>query len=169
MAQFSFNGSLFGSRRQDTPIPPSFGSPSTPPPSPFTSSDNSPPESISQQDIPSVSVNNTDTVTDKEVLGKVEDYLNNKYTSYFGNYNKIQTITHENLLSLATEYHKKAKNKQSDIVDTIISMIGSSQYVFSERFKTKKMNLSEMQLKFRMLTQPETISRDEVIAELFNV
>jgi hypothetical protein len=160
MSQFSFNTSLFGSGSTPsfgsaTLTPPvatsfGFGSGSTTVTPPVTTSF----ASGSQQNTPVVPVENTNA----PLMDFVYDFMDN---------NKVKIISHDNLLTLATEYYKAAETKEDDIVDTLKSMICSSQYMFSERFKREKMNLNDVQFKFRMLTQPQSISNDEIIAKLF--
>lgn len=170
MSQFSFNTSLFGNGSIRPPafgssststVPafssaaPAFGSSSVPTSFPFSTS--------TPQDTPTVPVENANTQTTNEVLPEnVYDFIDRTL-----NNRKFKIISHENLLTLAIDYYKNAENKEGDIVDTLKSMICSSQYLFSERFKKEKMNLEDIQFKFRMLTQPESISRDELISKLF--
>lgn len=171
MSHFSFNTNtpLFGSgaTRQNRPFTHSFGSASTVPAFGASSVPVSTPfgSSVSQQNTPTVPVENANTQTTDEVLPEnVYDFIDRTL-----NNRKFKIISHENLLTLASEYYKNAENKESDIVDTLKSMICSSQYLLSERFKKEKMNLEDIQFKFRMLTQPESISRDELISKLFKI
>lgn len=154
MSQFSFdtNTTLFGSgaTRQNRPFTPAFGSASTMPAFGATSA-------------PTVPVENANTQTNEVLPENVYDFIDRTV-----NNRKFKIISHENLLTLASDYYKNAEIKESDIVDTLKSMICSSQYLFSERFKKEKMNLEDIQFKFRMLTQPESISRGEIISKVFN-
>lgn len=168
MSQFSFNTSLFGN---GSTRPPAFGSSSISTASAFSSSAPAfgassaptfPFSTSAPQDTPTVPAVNTNASTNEILPESVYEFVDRTV-----NNRKFKIISHENLLTLASEYYKNAENKESDIVDTLKSMICSSQYLFSERFKKEKMNLEDVQFKFRMLTQPESISRDELISKLF--
>lgn len=170
MSQFSFNPtSLFGNGSTRTPafgssststVPafgsaaPAFGANSALTSFPFSTS--------TPQDTPTVPTVNTNASTNEVLPESVYEFVDRTV-----NNRKFKIISHENLLTLASDYYKNAENKEGNIVDTLKSMICSSQYLFSERFKKEKMNLEDIQFKFRMLTQPESISRDELISKLF--
>jgi hypothetical protein len=83
---------------------------------------------------------------------------------------KNKTILHpNNILDEATEYFKTNSLKTIDIVDTIKQMLVSSKYMLSDDFKKNKLDLKDIQFKFKMMTSPETISRDDILAEVFNI
>lgn len=79
-------------------------------------------------------------------------------------------LTPENLLEQSVHYKKTNDlNKSFDIVETIKSMLGSFKFVLSDDFKKNKLDFKDIQFKFKMLTSPENISRDEILAEVFNI
>lgn len=161
------NTPLFGNAapRQDRAFVPLFGGASTAPAfggnsvpvsNPFGSS--------SSQNTPTVPVENANTQTNEVLPEVVYDFIDRT-----GNNRKYKIISHDNLLTLASDFYKATEHKEADIVDTLKAMICSSQYLFSERFKKEKMDLNDIQFKFRMLTQPESIARGELISKLFKI
>lgn len=109
-------------------------------------------------------INTYDTV--KQCVDEVNDYVRsmlNKTTD-----NKIQLNSY-NLLEKAVEFHNTFDNEELNIVETIQEMLASKEYVLSDDFKKNKLDLKDIQFKFKMLTSPETISKDEILAEVFNI
>lgn len=82
----------------------------------------------------------------------------------------ICSLTPDNLLQEAVMFVKSSENHIAcDIIDIIKSMLSSSRYILSDDFTKTKLDLKNIQFKFKMLTVPENISRDEVLAEVFNI
>jgi hypothetical protein len=77
-------------------------------------------------------------------------------------------LTPTNLLDLAVEYSKSNK-LHGNIVDILKHMINSSEYILSDHFKTNKLDFKDIQFKFKMLASPESISKDEILYEVFNI
>jgi hypothetical protein len=78
-------------------------------------------------------------------------------------------ITPENVMDQAIFYHNETKMTRCDIVETIQEMLRSSRYTLSDDFKKKKLDLKDIQFKFKMMVSPESISKDDILAEVFNI
>lgn len=77
-------------------------------------------------------------------------------------------LTPTNLLDYAVKYAKTNK-LQGNVVDVLKHMINSSEFILSDDFKTHKLDLKDIQFKFKMLACPESISHDEILYEVFNI
>lgn len=83
---------------------------------------------------------------------------------------KIKYLTSENLLDECVQYVRtNALYIMYDIIETIKVMLSSKEYVLSDDFKKNKLNLKDTEFKFRMLTQPESITKKEILAEVFDI
>jgi hypothetical protein len=82
---------------------------------------------------------------------------------------KTMVITHDNLLEEAVSYYKNNGIEITDIVEVIKMMLNSSNYILSNAFKENKIDLKDIQFKFKQLASPESISRDDVLFEVFNI
>jgi hypothetical protein len=78
-------------------------------------------------------------------------------------------LTQDNLLEEAVSYYRDNNIKIIDIVEVIKLMLNSSKYILSDDFKKNKLDLKDIQFKFKMMTSPESISRDDILAEVFNI
>lgn len=79
------------------------------------------------------------------------------------------TLTHDNLLEEAVSYYNDNDIEINDIVEVIKMMLNSSKYILSDDFKKNKIDLKDIQFKFKQLATPESISRDDVLFEVFNI
>lgn len=79
------------------------------------------------------------------------------------------TLTHDNLLEEAVAYYHENDMQINDIVEVIKMMLNSSKYILSDGFKKNKIDLKDIQFKFKQLASPEAISRDDVLFEVFNI
>jgi hypothetical protein len=84
-----------------------------------------------------------------------------------GNTDFNELITPNNLLEKASKFYANSLDKQDDIVDTLKSMIASAKYTISKEFTIYKLDLEDTQYKFRILTRPESVTRDEIIQQVF--
>jgi hypothetical protein len=83
---------------------------------------------------------------------------------------KTNLLTPQNLLTEAVTFVKLSETQKSlDIVETIKSMLSSSRYILSDDFKKNKLDLKDIQFKFKLMTSPQTITRDEILAEVFDI
>ena len=117
-------------------------------------------------------INTYDTV--KQCVDEVNDYVKNVLNKTI---NGKKQLTPYNLLEEVVSYyidtdmesHVKCMNKEPDIVEVVKEMLLSKEYILSDDFKNNKLDLKDIQFKFKMLTSPETISKDEILAEVFNI
>jgi len=124
------------------------------------------------QTVQNTSTNTYDTV--KLCVDEVNDYVKNMLNKTI---NGKKQLTPYNLLEEVVSYytdtdyegHIKTINKELDIVDVVKEMLISKDYMLSDDFKKNKLDLKDIQFKFKMLTSPETISKDEILAEVFNI
>lgn len=78
-------------------------------------------------------------------------------------------LTHNNLLEEALSYYNENDIDTLDVVEVIKLMLSSKEYVLSDDFKKNKLDLKDIQFKFKMLTSPETITKEEILAEVFDI
>jgi hypothetical protein len=78
-------------------------------------------------------------------------------------------LTHDNLLEEAVSYYNDNDIEINDIVEVIKMMLNSSNYILSDAFKENKIDLKNIQFKFKQVASPESISRDDVLFEVFNI
>ena len=78
-------------------------------------------------------------------------------------------LAHNNLLEEAVSYYNKNDIDTLDVVEVIKLMLNSSKYILSDEFKKNKMDLKDIQFKFKELASPENITRDDVLLEVFNI
>lgn len=78
-------------------------------------------------------------------------------------------ITPENLIDQTVFYHKEAKMTSCDVIETIKDMLSSSRYTLSDDFNKNKLDFKSIQFKFKALVSPKTISRDDILTEVFNI
>lgn len=78
-------------------------------------------------------------------------------------------ITLDNLLEAAVSFHNDNDIETTDIVEVIKLMLNSSKYILSDEFKNNKLDLKDIQFKFKELASPENITRDDVLLEVFNI
>lgn len=110
------------------------------------------------------SINTYDTV--KQSVDEVNDYIKGMFNKTTNNKIELNSYT---ILEKAVEYYNKFDNEELDIVETIGEMLASKEYVLSDEFKKNKLDLKDIQFKFKMLTSPETITKNEILAEVFNI
>lgn len=110
------------------------------------------------------SKNTYDTV--KQCVDEVDDYVKSIFKKTTNN--KIELKSY-NILEKAIEYYNRFDTEELDIVETICKMLASKEYVLSDDFKKNKLDLKDIQFKFKMLTSPETITKNEILAEVFNI
>ena len=110
--------------------------------------------------------------TVKQCVDEVNDYVKNILNKTI---NGKKQLTPYNLLEEVVSYYNDCKyqiksiNRHIDIVDVVKEMLLSKEYILSDFFKKNKLDLKDIQFKFKMLTSPETISKDEILAEVFNI
>jgi hypothetical protein len=85
------------------------------------------------------------------------------------NNNNCCTLTHDNILEEAISYYYDNNTKIVEIVEVLKMMLNSSKYILSDDFKKNKLDLKDIQFKFKMMTSPESISRDDILVEVFNI
>lgn len=124
------------------------------------------------QTVLNTSINTYDTV--KQCIDEVNDYVKNVLNKTI---NGKKQLTPYNLLEEVVSYyidtdmesHVKCMSKEPNIVEVVKEMLISKEYILSDDFKKNKLDLKDIQFKFKMLTSPETISKDEILAEVFNI
>lgn len=82
---------------------------------------------------------------------------------------KYCSLTLDNLLEEAVAYYKDNDIETSDIVEVIKLMLHSAKYILSDEFKNNKIDLKDTQFKFKELASPESITRNDVLLEVFNI
>lgn len=78
-------------------------------------------------------------------------------------------LTHVNLLEKAVAYYNDNDIQILDIVEIVKLMLNSSKYILSDEFKTNKIDLKDIQFKFKELASPESITKDDILLEVFNI
>lgn len=70
---------------------------------------------------------------------------------------------------LMKQYHNDNDVETIDIVEVIKMMLNSSKYILSDEFKKSKIYLKDIQFKFKELASPESITRHDILFEVFNI
>lgn len=84
--------------------------------------------------------------------------------------NAFKLITPENVVEEIIEfYHNNEHNEKTNVVDILQTMLQSSEYKLSQEFKDTKVNLQEVQLKVEMHIHTKQVTRDDILAGVFNI
>lgn len=104
-----------------------------------------------------------------EIKTNINDLFKTLQSTKSNSEGLFNILTHNNLLEEAVSYYNKNDIEILDIVEVIKLMLNSSKYILSDEFKNNKLDLKDIQFKFKELASPENITRDDVLLEVFNI
>jgi hypothetical protein len=83
---------------------------------------------------------------------------------------ELHRLTPQNLLDECVAFFNSNTSLCSgDVVSTIKHMLNTKQFILSDEFKKSKLDLQDISFQYKVLTNPQEMSREEVIDAVFNV
>lgn len=84
--------------------------------------------------------------------------------------NKFRLITPENVVEEIVNFcHKNKMVEKGNVVDLLQIMLQSSEYKLSDEFKSRKLNLNQVQFQVDKYTFTKQISKNDILHDVFNI